>query len=175
MSGDAFRPRRSFGWAWAVGLAAFVVGVVALVATAGEFEGEEVPLFVWAIVLAVDLPLFVLFVAIAAFFPSMRYEFGVEDIVLSYGPILRYRIPYAEVTGVRKEDLHVQLWSSMRWPGLALYKVPYRGYGAVRMCSTAVNEGVVLIETPKGLYGVSPEEEDRFIDMLRTRSGVRSS
>jgi hypothetical protein len=76
------------------------------------------------------------------------------------------------VRAVHREDLHVQLWSSLRWPGLALYKVPYSGLGPVRMCSTRVNRGVVLIETPKGLYGVSPAEEDRFIDTLRTRAGV---
>jgi hypothetical protein len=58
----------------------------------------------------------------------------------------------------------------MRWPGLALYKVPYGKHGNIHMCSTRMNRGVVLIQTPKGLYGISPAEEARFIDTLRARA-----
>jgi hypothetical protein len=102
----------------------------------------------------------------------MRYEFGPQELTLRFGPILRYRIPYTDVRGVSQRDLNVQMWSSVRWPGLALYKVPYAGMGAVRMCATRVNRGVVLIETITGPYGVSPAEPERFIDALRSRAGL---
>ena len=118
---EVFRPKRSFGWVWAL--------VIVLAALEPE---EKLPSFAWAIIVAIYASLFVFFVAVAVFFPAMRYEFGPDDLVLSYGPILRYRIPYGEVRAVHREDLHVQLWSSLRWPGLALYKVPYSGLGPVR-------------------------------------------
>ena len=170
---EVFRPKRSLGWLWALGFAMVVAASLALVLALALFEPEEeLPAFVWAIILVIDLPLLVFFAAIAAFFPAMRYEFDTAELVLSYGPILRYRVPYTDVRTVRREDLRVQLWSSMRWPGLALYKIPYKGLGTVRMCSTRVNHGVVLIETRNGLYGVSPEEEERFVDTLCARTGA---
>ncbi|MDO9557225.1 MAG: hypothetical protein Q7J82_06555 [Coriobacteriia bacterium] len=140
---DVFRPKRSLGWVWALGLALFVAATLVLVPVMAYLEPEEeaVPLLVCVMFLVIDVPLFVLFAAIAVFFPAMRYEFGADQLVLSYGPILRYRIPYTDVRAIRQEDLRAQLWSSMRWPGLALYKVPYSKLGSVRMCSTRMNRG----------------------------------
>lgn len=168
---DVFLPKRSFGWAWALVLALFVAASLVMMPVSAYLEpDEEIPLAVWILVLAIDVPLLVLFGAIAAYFPKMRYEFGVDELVLSYGPILKYRIPYTDIRDVRQEDLSAQAWSSMRWPGLALYKVPYSKRGSIRMCSTRMNRGIILIETPKGLYGVSPAEEERFVDTLRSRA-----
>ena len=168
---DVFLPKRSLGWVWALGLALFVVASLGLTVFSASIDPEEeIPLVVMVMLLALQIPLVGLFVAVAAYFPTMRYEFGVDELVLSYGPLLKYRIPYVDVTGIRQEDLSAQAWSSMRWPGLALYKVPYAKRGQIRMCSTRMNRGVTLIETRKGLYGVSPEQEARFIDTLRARA-----
>jgi len=168
---DIFAPRRSRGWVWSLVLALFIVAtlVVTVVAAATDPE-EEMPLFIWILVLAIDIPLFVLFAAITVCFPLMRYRFEQFDLVLTYGPLLTYRIPYADVLDIRQQDLSAQAWSSMRWPGLALWKVPYGKDGVIQMCSTRVNRGVTLIETTTGRYGISPEEEERFTDTLRSRA-----
>ena len=173
---EVFRPKRSLGWLWSLGFALAIIASLLFIMVMVSLDPDsDMNWLAWAIVLAIDLPLFVLFATVAAFFPAMRYEFGADKLTLSYGPILHYRIPYTDVKAVRREELHVQLWSSMRWPGLALYKVPYSEIGPVLMCSTSVERDVVLIETPESLYGVSPAEEERFLDTLRARSGVSLS
>ena len=166
-----FRPKPSLGWLWAVGFAAFVLGALALAVHVSTADSsQEIPLWAWVTLLVIDVPLFFLFAAVAVFFPSMRYELHADELVLRYGPILAYRIPYEEISGIEKRDLRVQLWSSMRWPGLALWSVPYSRLGTIRMVSTRVNRGVVLIRAGERSYGVSPLDEDRFIDEVTSRS-----
>ncbi len=170
---DVFKPKPSLGWLWSLGLALLVAASLGLVVVMSYLEPEEqVPLAIWLMLLVIEVPLVALFAVIAVYFPSMRYEFTPDELVISYGPILRYRIPYSDMTGVRREDLAAQAWSSMRWPGLALFKVPYSKLGTIKMCSTRMNTGVVLIETKQGLYGVSPAEEDRFMDTVRVRARI---
>jgi hypothetical protein len=106
---------------------------------------------------------------VAALFPTMCYELHERELVLRYGPILTYRIPYDSIDDVRRRDLQWTMWSSMRFPGLALWGVLYSDVGKVYMCSTRTAEGVLLISTAGRKYGISPAEEDRFTDTLRAR------
>lgn len=173
---EVFLPKPSLGWVWALGLALFIAFSLLIIPVAAYLDPEEeIPLLVMVMILVIDIPLFVMFAAIAAYFPAMRYEFTPGELVLRYGPLLRYRLPYDQIQDVHKQDLSAQAWSSMRWPGLALYKVPYSKMGQIRMCSTRMNKGVVLIETVNGLYGVSPAEEERFMDTLRSRARLVGS
>lgn len=132
---------------------------------------EPTPLFVWVILVAILVTLAGYLLAVTAFFWSMRYEIDEAELRLRYGPLLAYRIPLADIDAVRREDLRWTWWSSMRVPGLALWGVPYKEIGTVRMCSKRVPEDVTLIEAGDLMYGCSPEEPERFGAALRAGSG----
>jgi PH (Pleckstrin Homology) domain-containing protein len=113
----------------------------------------------------VAAPLLVL----AAFFPAMRYELDDDELRLIYGPLLRYRIALRDVVGVHRQDLSVAVWSSVRLPGIALFRVPYNDIGIVRMCATRAAERVLLVRTHDGQYGLTPADEPAFLGALMER------
>jgi beta-lactamase superfamily II metal-dependent hydrolase len=167
---ETFRPRPSWGWAWVLATALFVAALLGL--TMAPLASEGMPAQgSWILLLTGGL--MVLLVAymllVAALFPTMRYELEERELVLRYGPILAYRIPYDSIDDVRRRDLQWTVWSSMRFPGLALWGVLYSDVGKVYMCSTRTAEGVLLITTAGRKYGISPAEEDRFADTLQAR------
>lgn len=57
-------------------------------------------------------------------------------------------------------------WSSTRFPGFALGGIPYGGVGIVVMCATRSLKGIILIETGKKKYGVTPSDEAAFLSEL---------
>jgi len=61
------------------------------------------------------------------------------------------------------------VWASLGLPGLALTSVLYSDAGRVFMCSTRVANGVLVIDTGKRKYGISPRDEDGFIAALTAR------
>ena len=97
----------------------------------------------------------------------MRYELRSTELVLRYGPVLAYRIPLGDIRGIRRRNLGLTIWSSVRFPGVALFTVPYADMGNVRMCATAAINNVLLIETPKRKYGITPADEEVFVRALR--------
>ena len=102
----------------------------------------------------------------------MRNELDDEALTLRYGPVLTYRIPLKEIHGMRRRNLSITLWSSMRFPGLALFTVPYSDVGSVKMCATASTDRILLIETDSGLYGITPADEEGFVAAAQARMGV---
>lgn len=105
-----------------------------------------------------------------AWFPSMRYELDDEHLSLRCGPV-RYTIRLADVTCVSRRDLALSLWSAMRVPGFALGEVPYAGVGTVNMCSTRALRDIVLVETPRARYGLTPAATEDFLRDLEARLG----
>jgi hypothetical protein len=99
------------------------------------------------------------FLALAIWFPTMRYELEGRALTLRYGPLLTYRIALDEVQSIERRDLPISLWSSFRLPGLALFAVPYRGMGQIKMCATAAATDILLIEAAGELYGSTPADE----------------
>jgi len=61
------------------------------------------------------------------------------------------------------------VWASLGLPGFALTSVLYSDAGRVFMCSTRVANGVLVIDTGKRKYGISPRDEDGFIAALTAR------
>lgn len=162
-----FRPRPSIGWLSLIALAlAILVGTgwVAL-------EPDRIPLPILALNLAIAIGLGLPFLALAAMWRTMRYELDDHSLDLRYGPVLRYYIPLSEIRSVRRRNLAISLWSSIRMPGVALFSVPYSDVGEVRMCATAAANRVLLIETARAKYGVTPAEEDEFVTALHARLG----
>jgi hypothetical protein len=172
-SADVFEPARSFGWVWLLALLAMVVAPLGMLFIPGAFEGEDA-VGAW-ITIAVLLPLDIYVLVVLLSLPRMRYELGIDALVLRCGPFFKYRIPYAEITDVRRTTLTPTLWSSMRMPGLALGGVPYADVGTVRMCAKRMARDILLIGAGGKLYGITPAEEERFVRTLTPKLPVRSA
>jgi hypothetical protein len=164
-----FLPRKSFGWLWLAGIGVVMIGLSALMLLAvppGE-EGRAAMVVTFAFTAALGLP----FLVLAAWFPTMRYELGPETLTLRYGPVLTYRIPLYQIEAIRRRNLSLSLWSSVRFPGIALFTVPYSDVGNVKMCATAAANRILLIETGRDKYGVTPADEESFVAALQARMG----
>jgi len=167
-----FKPRRSNGWLWLVTIALFTIGI-GIVSALPLFTGPVDKLLIGILMptLLLMLALGAPFLVLAAWFPTLRYELDAHTLTLRYGPVLTYRIPLDEIQTIRKRNLSISLWSSMRFPGIALFTVPYTDVGNVKMCATAAATGILLIETVKDKYGVTPADEEGFIAALQARMG----
>lgn len=164
-----FLPRRSLGWLWLAGIGVVVIGLSApmLLAVPPGAEGRTAVLVTFAFTAALGLP----FLVLAVWFPTMRYELGPETLTLRYGPVLAYHIPLYEIETIRRRNLSLSLWSSVRFPGIALFTVPYSDVGNVKMCATAAADRILLIETGTEKYGITPADEEAFVATLQARIG----
>jgi hypothetical protein len=85
--------------------------------------------------------------------------------------LLRYRIDIEQIKSIRRRDIGFSLVSSFRFPGLALFNVPYPKIGTVKICATAASNGILLIETGSTKYGLTPAAEKTFVAELKKRMG----
>ena len=164
-SKKVFKPRPSTGWMWvgALGLLLSAIGLGMLI-TSG-FSGP------FMITILLTIPFGLVFLLITVFFPAMRYEIEGRRLILSYGPLLRYTIDIGQIKSIRRRDLGLSLISSFRFPGLAIFGVPYPEIGTVKMCATAAGTDILLIETETAKYGLTPANEQEFVKELRARMG----
>jgi hypothetical protein len=158
-----FKPRPSTGWIWVsvIGLVLLGVGLYYLL-TSG-FSGP------YMLMIVLTVPLGIVFLLLAVFFPAMRYEIEENHLTLAYGPLLKYVIDMDQIKSIRRRDLRISLLSSFRFPGLAIFTVPYGEIGSVRMCATAASTDILLIETGSTKYGLTPADEAGFVAELRSR------
>jgi hypothetical protein len=122
-SKKTFKPRPSTGWAWvgAIGFVLLATGLNLLITS-----GLSGP---FMLTILLTIPIGLAFLLIAVFFPAMRYEIEGSYLTLTYGPILRYTIDIDQIKSIRRRDLRINLLSSFRFPGLALFSVPYLEIG----------------------------------------------
>ena len=99
----------------------------------------------------------------------MRYEIDGTSLILTYGPLIRYVIDLEKVKSIKRRDLGFVIVSSFRFPGLALFSIPYPEVGSVKMCTTAANSGIIIIETDTEKYGLTPAGEKEFVAELQKR------
>ena len=90
-------------------------------------------------------------------------------ITLRYGPVLRYHIPLDTIHTIRRRNLSLTIWSSIRFPGIALFGIPYADVGSVKMCATAALNHILLIETETEKYGLTPANEEAFLTAVRAQ------
>ena len=160
-----FRPSPSHGYLWLIAAGLAVLAPTLAIVLPGTRGPSLITLIAIAPAVVIGLP----FLALAALFPTMRYELDADALTLRYGPVLHYRIRYAEILGMQRRDLSVPVWSSMRLPGLALFVVPYNDVGRVRMCATRAAKDILLIRTAQATYGVTPADERSFLDAMMAR------
>jgi hypothetical protein len=163
MEKKSFKPRPSAGWVWVgvIGLAVLGTGLSLLIkfGVAGPF----------LVTTLLTVPLGIVFLVIAACFPTMRYEVEGTNLTLTYGPLLRYFIDIRRIKSIKRRDLGISIVSSIRFPGLALFSVPYPDEGKVKMCATASSTGILLIETDTEKYGLTPADEKEFVAEIQKR------
>ena len=156
-----FRPRASYGWLWLVLMALIIIAVaIAPVMAMGLSSSSTV------LTLIICIPVALAFLALAFWFPTMRYELDEHELALHYGPVLHYRIPLKEIRTIRRRNLSLTIWSTIRFPGIALFTVPYADVGNVKMCATAALNNILLIEMEKEKYGLTPADEEAFVAAL---------
>ena len=160
-----FKPRFSVsGWIASVGLIILLLFVSWLI-----WIGEKglYFLFVIAMILISGFLLVALF--FLAIYPTMRYEMRPHALHLVCGPF-NWGIPYSEIKEITRIDLKYHP-SSTGWklPGYTIGKVYYKDRGNVRMCATRMCKNITLIKTDDSLFGVTPRDEDAFINALKER------
>jgi hypothetical protein len=170
-TGDAaltFKPRPSHGWVWLVLLAGLMLVLTVLPTL---LWARQAPWPVIVLNVGIGLGIALPMLAFALWFPTMRYELDDQTLTLRYGPLLHYRIPLERIQVIRRRNLSISLWSSMRFPGLALFSVPYSDVGQVKMCATAAADRILLVETDDAKYGLTPADEESFVAALLARMG----
>lgn len=159
-----FRPRPSAGRLWLIFMAVTILAVTIFPAlAAGSLTGSTI------LTLMICIPVALTFFLLALWFPTMRYELDQHQLTLRYGPVLTYRIPLAEIRTIRRRNLSLTIWSTIRFPGIALFQVPYADAGSVKMCATAALNNILLIETEKEKFGLTPADEAGFVAALMTQ------
>lgn len=158
-----FKPRPSTGWIWVglLGLIPLAIGIAVMVT-----QGLSGP---FLIMILITISIGTMFLLVAIFFPTMRYELEGSRLTLRYGPVLRYTIDLRQIKSIRSRDLQISPVSSFRFPGLAIFTVLYPEVGLVKMCATAASHGILLIETASAKYGLTPADEQGFVAELRER------
>ena len=160
-----FKPRPSTGWVWVGALGLVLLGTALSLLLRFGLGGP------FLVSILIMVPIGIVFLVLALFFPAMRYEMDGSRLILTYGPLLRYVIKLGQIQSIRRRDLGIGPVSSFRFPGLALFSVPYPEVGRVRMCATAASRGILLIETGSETYGITPADEKNFVAELRERMG----
>ena len=158
-----FKPRPSTGWIWVGALGVMLLGIGLGMLFNYGFRGPYI------LTILLTVPLGLVFVLIAVFFPTMRYEIVGNHLTLVYGPLLRYTIDIRQIKSIRRRDLKISPLSSFRFPGLAIFGVPYLEIGTVKMCATAASTGILLIETGSAKYGLTPAREEDFVAEIKSR------
>lgn len=169
MGREVFAARRSAGSLWLIGSALFVAVLCARPLYSYREIGPAATTLVIALLVVVAVPT----LAFAWWLPSMRYELGDRELALICGPI-RYVIPLDSIRSIEQRDLTPSLLTSFRLPGVALFKVPYVGVGRIRMCATGAANDLTVIDTDRGLYGITPEDPAGFTAAVGARRSVRA-
>lgn len=157
-----YRAAPSYGWLWLVGIALLVI-VPTLPAILAV---RQAPVVLITVILGLIIG--VPFLVLALWFPTIRYELGPAQLVLRYGPF-HYAVRLSDIQEVTKRDLAFSVWSSMRLPGFAMWTVDYADEGNVFMCSTRALRDIIYIVTPRRKYGITPADEEEFLQDLTHR------
>ena len=161
-----FKPRPSHGRICLVAISFLTLPLTIVPAIQ---SAEQIPLLMLVVIVGLGVAIIISGLALALWFPTMRYELDDQTLTLHYGPVLSYRIVLSTIRRIRRRNLSLSIWSSIRFPGIALFTVPCSNVGNLIMCATAAANGVLLIETDHATYGLTPTDEEKFIAAIKAR------
>ena len=127
---------------------------------------------IWAVILLLITPPIILLFARTT--SAVSYILEADTLVLRYGKLVNYRIPYGTIRSVRNYNLrsreHAQMdgsWALL--PGLDTTAYRTDDAGVVKLLATVSSGYMVLIETDSGNYGINPKDEANFTSSLRRK------
>ena len=114
-----------------------------------------------------------MFLLIAIFFlliyPTMKYKFVNEKLILSCGPF-KDVIELDNIQKVSKTNLRYHITSTgWKLPGYTLFKIYYADRGYIKMYATSMLKEIILIETVGQIYGITPKDEQKLIEMIKDK------
>jgi Zn-dependent protease with chaperone function len=118
----------------------------------------------------VAILLLFVFLLISLFFlliyPTMKYILVNGKLILRCGPF-KDVIKLEDIKNISKKNL-IYHTSSMGWklPGYTLFKIYYPDQGYVNMYATGMLKDILLIETENQVYGITPKDEKKLIEMI---------
>jgi len=168
-----YKPRASIGW-FSNGMGILIMGLL-LTYTINPIIKEGAPP-ISIITLSFPIIILIAFTIIASIFlswyPTMRYELSEDKLILRCGP-LKSEIPLTSIKEIRKKNLKYHP-SSTGWklPGYCIFRIKYADEDWVRMYSRAMLRNIIIIETDKEKYGITPREEE-FLAEISEKTGIR--
>ncbi len=164
----AFRPR-----SFVVGLVSsgvFIGVLSALTVIAARHQPFTHMAIKWlSLALLVGMDLAVVF--FAAILVTMRYFVTDSHVILRCGPF-RWTIPINDIRSIIERDVGwLPISEGWKLPGYALFKIQCADVGRVRMCGTALTKRILLIDTGKDLWGITPADVDGFVQALNMKLG----
>ncbi len=114
------------------------------------------------------IPVILLFCFYIVIYHAMRYNLQEKELILKCGPFSS-KIQYEEIKKIDKVgDLGYAPVGIMRFPNFLLGSVYFSKYGWITMFATNY-KNVLLIETDKKHYGITPKDEEGFLRILNER------
>ncbi len=152
------------------GLAAGALALALSAALAVRVAGWPVSwqLFLACLVAAVLFAVAALFFFWAYSCATLSYRMAAGIMEIRWGPV-QHRVPLARVTGLfdGRPDDRVRV-NGLNWWRHHIGRGEVEGIGAVIFYSTHRRpEELVYMETPAGIYGISPQQPARFAAVLR--------
>lgn len=155
-----------FGLVMILGLALLDIGLLTLVLT------TPVTLLSAIRGLAVLLSLPMIGVTLYGLFGLNKAAYRVDRnaITIRWGKLVHV-IPWGSIEEIRRGNGpgRVTRFRGIRWPGLWLGRGRIKGLGAVQFYSSAQLARQLVIQTPTTVYAISPENPDRFMDLVATQ------
>jgi hypothetical protein len=125
---------------------------------------------IWGVILVLIVPpIIILFARTAS---AVSYTLEADTLVLKYGRLVNYRIPYRTIRSVRNYNLRSRERAPMdgNWallPGLDTTAYRTDDAGVIKLLATVSSGYIVLIEADSGNYGINPKDEANFTSSLR--------
>ena len=167
-AGRAFRPR-----SFAVGLisSAVFIGAASGLAIVAARHPPPAPLLVKWLPLALLLGVDAAAIFFTAIFVTMKYFVTDSQVILRCGPF-RWKIPIGDIRSIVERNVGwLPISEGWKLPGYALFKIQCADVGPVRMCSTALTKRILLIDTGKELWGMTPGDVEGFVAALNLKLG----
>lgn len=101
---------------------------------------------------------------------TLRYDLTADGLTIHWG-IMKITIPYGRIRDVRvvPGTLSGLRTMGVAWPGYYIGMFSLRGIGRVEAYATRMRENVVLVETGRQTYLLSPDAPEEFEAELRTK------
>jgi len=166
--GRAFRPR-----SFAAGLisSGIFIGAASGLAIVAARHPPPGPLIIKWLPLALLLGVDAAAIFFAAILLTMKYFVTGSHVILRCGPF-RWKIPTGDIRSIVERDVGwMPVSEGWKLPGYALFKIQCADVGPVRMCSTALTKRILLIDTGKDLWGITPGDVEAFVAALKLKLG----